>query len=83
MMEKGMKYLKDNGIDSFELSGILVVPVSSPEEIETMVPRVKRLLKECGYEKSWAVDPYYYDKHTKIEHDMYGGISDDKEHNEE
>lgn len=60
MMEKAIKYLKQHDIVAFENAGILVVPVNSPEEIEGMVSKLKVLLKEVGYEKSWQVDPYYY-----------------------
>ena len=56
-------YLKSKGIEAFEGSGILVVPASSPEEIYDLVHKVKRYFKECGYEKSWLIDPYYYQKH--------------------
>lgn len=52
-------FLQEHGIESFEKAGILVVPVSSPDEIVGMVSKLKGLFKECGYEKSWSVDPYY------------------------
>ena len=54
--------LKDAGIEAFELSSILVIPVSSPEDIYDMVSKARRIFKEIGYEKSWQVDPYYYQK---------------------
>ena len=62
MMEKAIKYLKENGIEAFEGSGILVIPCSNPEEIYDMVGKVKNLLKDVGYEKSWQIDPYYYQR---------------------
>jgi len=52
-------FLQEHGIESFEKAGILVVPVSSPDEIVDMVSKLKGLLKEFGYNKSWLVDPYY------------------------
>lgn len=55
--------LKEDGIESFEGSGILIVPCNSPEEIIDLVGRVKRIFKEIDYQKSWQVDPYYYQKH--------------------
>ena len=73
MIDQAIIFLKEHGIEAFELSGILVVPVSSPEDIEPMVSKLKGLLKEIGYNKSWAVDPDYYAKHKSIEEDMYGG----------
>lgn len=56
-----ISYLSEHGVKSHENSGILVVPVASPDEIEKMVSKVKGLLKECGYDKSWAVNPYCYE----------------------
>lgn len=75
MIEKAIEHLKNNGVTAFELSGVLVIPVSSPEDIEPTVRMVKRLLKDIGYNKSWAVDPYYYEKRGKIEHTMFGDSS--------
>lgn len=73
MIDKAIIFLKEHGIEAFELTGILTIPVSSPEEIEPMVGKLKGLLNEIGFDKSWAVDPYYYEKHSKIEDEMYGG----------
>ena len=61
-MDKAVAYLKENGIESFEGAGILIIPASSPEEIYDLVSRVRRLFKQIGYEKSWQIDPYYYQK---------------------
>lgn len=57
--------LKARGIESFEGSGILIIPCSSPEEIYDMAGKVRRIFKEIGYEKSWQIDPYYLDKHAR------------------
>ncbi len=57
--------LKEDGIESFEGSGILIVPCGSPEEIIGMVSRVKKIFDEIDYEKSWIIDPYYYQKHRR------------------
>lgn len=73
MIDKAIEHLKNNGVTAFELSGVLVIPVSSPDDIEPTVRQIKRLLKEISYDKSWAVDPYYYEKRGKIEHTMFGG----------
>lgn len=63
--------LKGIGIEAFELSRILVIPVDKPEDIYPTVERARRLFKEIGYEKSWQVDPYYYDKRQTLNGDMY------------
>ncbi len=55
-------FLQEHGIESFEKAGILVVPVSSSDELVEIVSRVKSLLNECGYDKSWSVDPYCYEQ---------------------
>ena len=68
---KAIEYLKENGIESFEGAGILVIPVSNPEEIYDMASKVRRLFKEIGYEKSWQIDPYYIQKHNSIISEMY------------
>ena len=76
MIEKAISYLNDNGITAFELSGVLTIPVSSPDDILPTVSKVKCLLKDVGYDKSWAVDPYYYEKRESITHDMFGSTND-------
>ncbi len=55
--------LKEDGIESFEGSGILIIPCTEPEQIYDMVNKVRRIFKEIDYQKSWQVDPYYYQKH--------------------
>lgn len=76
MMEKAIAHLKAHGIESFELMNILTIPVDSPEEIEPMVSKLTKLLKECGYNKSWRVDPYYYEKHSSLTADMFEEVKD-------
>ena len=71
MMERAIAYLKEQGIESFELMGILTVPVESPEELDSTVSKLSKLLKECGYNKSWRVDPYYYERRKDITAVMY------------
>lgn len=63
MIEKAIIFLKEKGIEAFELSGVLVIPVSSPENLYSLAKQIKRYLVECGYEKSWMLDPYYYEHH--------------------
>jgi len=55
--------LEKYGIESFELSNILVIPCGSPEEIYMLANKVRRIFKGIDYQKSWQIDPYYYVKH--------------------
>lgn len=55
--------LKKDGIGSFEGSGILIIPCTEPEQIYDLVNKVRRIFKEIDYQKSWQIDPYYYQKH--------------------
>lgn len=72
-MNKAIEYLKTKGIEAFDGGdGILVIPCSSPEEIYDMASNVRRYFKECGYEKSWRIDPYYYEKRSSLTDAMYG-----------
>ena len=60
---KAADHLKANGIEAFEGSNILVIPCDGPDYIVGLVSRVKKLLSEINYEKSWQIDPYYYERH--------------------
>lgn len=75
MMTKAIAYLNSKGIASFEHAGVLVIPVSAPTDIDTTVRNVKRYLKEVGYDKSWMVSPYFYERHPdsiiEKENDIY------------
>ncbi len=55
--------LKEDGIESFEGSGILIIPCTEPEQIYDMATKARRIFKEIDYQKSWQIDPYYYQKH--------------------
>ena len=79
-IEEAANYLKSKGIDAVEGAGILVVPASSPEEIIDAAVRIKKLLDECGYHKSWIIDPYYYIHHEMKINEVKG---DNYEFNEE
>ena len=57
--------LKEDGIESFEGSGILIIPCTNPEAIYDLATKARRIFKEIGYEKSWQVDPYYWDKNRR------------------
>lgn len=74
-MEEAIAALKELGIESFELMGILTIPVESPEDIEPMVSKCTTLFKEIGYNKSWRVDPYYYEHHQSLAAEMFDNQS--------
>ena len=71
-IDEAIKYLKSKGIEAHNAAGILEIPVDNPEEIIEMVSKVKKLLQDIGYDKSWQINPYYYDDKESLTHDMYG-----------
>lgn len=73
-IDRAILYLKNHGIDAFNQDSILVIPCSSPEEIYDMAGKARRLFKEIGYEKSWRIDPYYFDRKNSL----IGQMFDDK-----
>lgn len=70
-IDRALLYLKDNGIEGFSQDSILVIPCSSPEEIYNMAGKVRRLFKEIGYEKSWRIDPYYFERRSSLAGQMF------------
>ena len=62
-------YLKKQGIEAVEGASILVIPASSPLEVVDLVGVVKRHLNDIGYDKSWIIDPYYYESKMKGDRD--------------
>lgn len=76
MIEKAIAFLKEQGIESFERMGILIIPVDSPEHLDQIAKDIKRLLEKIGYDKSWSVDPYYYERHKSIIGEMYDSKGD-------
>lgn len=70
-MEEAIAALKERGIDAFELMGILTIPVDSPKDIEPTVNKLSTLFKEIGFNKSWRVDPYYYEHHSSLTAEMF------------
>lgn len=67
MIERAIDILKANGYEGFELSGVLMIPVSSSEKLDQIAKDVRRLLESVGYNKSWALNPYYYENHKEKE----------------
>lgn len=71
-IDQAINYLEEKGIKSHNTAGILEIPVDSPEDIVDMVSKAKKYLQDIGYDKSWQINPYYYDEKASLTHDMYG-----------
>lgn len=76
-IERAVRYLKENNIDAVDGGNILVIPFNyikecyTAEEIVNFVGKIKGHLKHIGYEKSWQIDPYYYERKQSITSEMY------------
>lgn len=70
-IDDAIKFLSSKGIDCFERMGILVIPVESCEDLDVQAKSVKKNLNAIGYEKSWQIDPYFYDNQSKSFDDIY------------
>ena len=57
-----IEYLQTKGIEAFEGSNILIIPCTEPEQIYDLVNKVRRIFKEIDFQKSWQIDPYYFQK---------------------
>ena len=65
-IEEAIDFLKEAGFkDAFELSGILVIPVSSPLELADKASEVGKILYEAGYNKSWMLNPYHHEERNE------------------
>lgn len=71
MIDKAIEYLKEHGIESFERMGILVIPVRSVENLDQTAKDMKRMLDSIGFDKSWSLDPYYYERRQTLTSAMY------------
>lgn len=71
-IDQAIKYLESKGIKSHETAGILEIPVDSPDEILDMVSVVKYHLQDIGYDKSWQINPYHYERKESLAYDMFG-----------
>lgn len=58
-------------VEAFEVAGILVIPVTSPNDIYDCANDTRRIFKEIGYEKSWQIDPYFFSKRQTLSDIMY------------
>ena len=74
---QAIDYLSKENIGSFELANVLVIPTEHIETLDVLTSRVAKLLKQCGYEGRWRIDPYYYDNHNNddIEYDCSSSYS--------
>ena len=61
-----IKYLESKGISAHETAGILEIPVESPEDVMDMVSVAKHHLQDIGYDKSWQINPYYYERREDL-----------------
>ena len=48
-----------------------MIPIDSVEKLEQTVSAIKKLLVACGYNKSWCVDPHYYERHASLTGAMF------------
>lgn len=64
-------YLETKGIKSHETAGILEIPVDSPSDVLDMASIVKHHLQDIGYDKSWQINPYYYENKEKMFNDLH------------
>lgn len=53
--QRAIDFLLTRGIEAHEEKLMINVPVSTPNQIGPMATKLKKLLDECGYEKSWRV----------------------------
>ena len=70
-IDDAIKFLKSKGIESHENMGVLIIPVADARTLDSTASKIKKLLVECGYEKSWSLNPYYYDEQRSIVAEMY------------
>ena len=74
-IDEAVNILKMRGIEAFELSGVLTVPCSSPDDIYDMADKLRRIFKEIGFQKSWRIDPYYLEHRKTLAADMYDDLA--------
>ena len=65
-IQVAIDYLRDKGIEAFEGSGILIIPCTDPDEIFDLACKARRYFKDIDFNKSWQVDPYYWEKKRPI-----------------
>ena len=70
-IDQAINYLEEKGIESHNTAGILEIPVDSPEDIIDMVSKAKKYLQDIGYDKSWQINPYYYERKESLAGEMF------------
>lgn len=70
-IDEAVDILKMRGIEAFELSGVLTVPCSCPDDIYDTAEKLRKIFKEIGFQKSWRIDPYYLEHRKTLAADMY------------
>ena len=65
-MQRVIEHLKENGYDAVEVGGVLVIPYDyihdDADKFCDAITQIKGLLRDVDYDKSWQIDPYYYDR---------------------
>ena len=74
-IDEAVNILKMRGIEAFELSGVLTVPCSSPNDIYDTAEKLRRIFKEIGFDKSWRIDPYYLEHKKSLAASMYDDLA--------
>ncbi len=77
-LQDAISYLKDNGIECFDLMNILIIPSESSEDLDVKVSKVTKLLSKCGYQGNWQIDPYYYENHSGLTSEMFDNAIDSR-----
>ena len=75
-IKTAIEHLGTKGIEAFEGSNILIIPCTSPEQIYDLASKVRRIFKEIDFQKSWQIDPYFYDKKRHADGSVVVGPED-------
>ena len=63
--------LKDAGIEAVEGPMMLIIPCDGPVKIYETVRNAEKVFKKIDFQKSWEVDPYYYEKRKTLTGSMF------------
>ena len=76
-IDQAIKYLKEKDIEAIDGGNILVIPFNyvekcfSSEDIANFVNTIKHYLQDIGYDKSWQINPYYYERKESLAGEMF------------
>lgn len=76
-IEEAVKHLKEKDIEAIDGGNILVIPFNyvekcfSSEDIANFVNTIKHHLQDVGYDKSWQINPYYYERKESLAGEMF------------